>query len=67
MSGRVALLSSGKTEAQDSEKLLDLYRSRVELKKAFSEAKAEKHALDKLVHERDGSVARLDSAGVGAA
>ncbi|MDJ0918151.1 MAG: hypothetical protein QNJ05_10325 [Woeseiaceae bacterium] len=60
MTGRVALLSSGKTDPQDSEKLLNLYRSRVELKKAFSEAKAEKHALNKLVHERDGSVARLE-------
>ncbi|MDJ0760765.1 MAG: hypothetical protein QNJ19_15320 [Woeseiaceae bacterium] len=60
MTGRVALLNSGKTDPQDSEKLLNLYRSRVELKKAFSEAKAEKHALNKLVHERDGSVARLE-------
>ncbi len=60
MTGRVAILSSNKAEAQDSEKLLNLYRSRVELKKAFSEAKAEKHALNKIVHERDGSVARLE-------
>ena len=60
MSGRLAILGSNKAEAPDSDALLNLYWNRAEIKKAYAEAKAEKLALSKQVHERDGSVARLE-------
>lgn len=60
MTGRLAILGSNKPDAPASDAMLELYWNRAQIKKAYAEAKAEKLALSKQVHERDGSVARLE-------
>lgn len=60
VSSRIALFSTDKHDQQDSEKLLDLYKNRAELKKAFADAQDDQYRLKKLVSERDGDIARLE-------
>lgn len=43
----------------ESEKLLELYWNRAELKKRFAELRAERYRLQDLVKQKDGQVARL--------
>jgi len=61
MSSRVALFNSTKDGgSQDSEKLLDLYWNRAELKKAYAEARNEQHRLKKIIDEHRGTAARIE-------
>ena len=43
----------------ESDKLLNLYKNRTELKKEFARLRAEKYELNDRITERDGSIARL--------
>ncbi len=59
MSTRAALLGTTKETAQDSEKLLDLYWNRAELKKAYAEAQNQQHRLQKRIDEQKSVSERL--------
>ncbi len=54
MSTRAALLGTAKDTEQDSDKLLDLYWNRAELKKAYAEAQNQQHRLQKRIDEEKG-------------
>ncbi|MEM8684306.1 MAG: hypothetical protein AAGF72_12795 [Pseudomonadota bacterium] len=54
MSTRAALLGTAKEAEQDSDKLLDLYWNRAELKKAYAEAQNQQHRLQKRIDEEKG-------------
>ena len=45
---------------EDSEKLLQLYWNRAELKKEFADLRSEKFRLQELVKEQEGATARVE-------
>jgi chromosome segregation ATPase len=47
-------------EAQDTDKLVDLFRNRSELKKEFAELRDEKHRLQARIKEHRGSIERVE-------
>lgn len=51
--------SSPEKEEQDSEKLLDLYWNRAELKKEFAELRDEKYRLGERIRHHEGATARV--------
>ena len=59
MSTRAAFLGTAKETEQDSDKLLDLYWNRAELKKAYAEAQKQQHRLQKRIDEEKGVSERL--------
>ncbi len=60
MSSKAAIFSNKQENQPDSEKLLDLYWNRAELKKAYAEAQDEQFRLKKIIDEHKGSAARLE-------
>ncbi|MEM9688756.1 MAG: hypothetical protein AAF917_04685 [Pseudomonadota bacterium] len=54
MSTRAALIGATKEPEQDSDKLLDLYWNRAELKKSYAEAQNQQHRLKKRIDEEKG-------------
>ena len=54
-----AIFGNSEEKAEDSEKLLDLYWNRAELKKAFAELRDEKFALADRVKHHEGATARV--------
>ena len=59
MSSLTAIFGNSEDKAQDSEKLMDLYWNRAELKKEFAALRKEQHWLKDRIKERDGAMARL--------
>jgi len=59
--GLAALFSTSEEEdkAQDSEKLMDLYWNRAELKKAYAEARNEHYRLKDRIKQQQGATARV--------
>ena len=49
-----------RTLQEDSEKLLELYWNRAELKKAFTDLRTEKFRLQALIKEQEGATARFE-------
>jgi hypothetical protein len=54
-----ALFGSSEEKPQDSEKLMDLYWNRAELKKSFADARKEHFRLQDKIKQQEGATARL--------
>ena len=59
MSSLTAILGSSEEKAQDSDKLMDLYWNRAELKKEFAGLRKEQYRLQDKVKQQEGATARL--------
>ena len=59
MGSLAALFGSSEDKPQDSEKLMDLYWNRAELKKAFADARKEHFRLQDKIKQQEGATARL--------
>ncbi len=59
MASLTAIFGNSEEKEQDSDKLLDLYWNRAELKKAFAELRDEKFALADRVKHHEGATARV--------
>ena len=59
LSSLTAIFGSSEEKGQDSDKLMDLYWNRAELKKEFAEMRKEQFRLKDLVKTREGATARL--------
>lgn len=59
MGSLAALFGSSEDKPQDSEKLMDLYWNRAELKKAFADARKEHLRLQDKIKQQEGATARL--------
>ena len=59
MSSLTAIFGNSAEKTQDSDKLMDLYWNRAELKKEFAGMRKEQWRLKDLVKEQEGATARL--------
>ena len=59
MGSLATLFGSSEEKPQDSEKLMDLYWNRAELKKAFADARKEHFRLRDKIKQQEGATARL--------
>lgn len=59
MGGLAALFGNSEEKPQDSEKLMDLYWNRAELKKSFAREKKEQYKLKDQIKRQEGATARL--------
>ena len=59
MAGKQAIFGIANEQADDNEKLVELFRNRAELKKEFAALGKEKYRLQQLVKEQQGSTARV--------
>ena len=59
MGGLAALFGNSEEEPQDSDKLMDLYWNRAELKKSFANQKKEQYKLQDQIKREEGKNARL--------
>ena len=59
MSSLTAIFGSGADKEQDSEKLMELYWNRAELKKDFAEMRKEQHRLQDRIRQQEGRTARV--------
>ena len=59
MGSLATLFGSPEDKGQDSEKLMDLYRNRAELKKSFAEARNEHFRLQDRIEQQKGATARI--------
>jgi hypothetical protein len=59
LGGLAALFGSSEEKPQDSEKLMDLYWNRAELKKSFADARKEHFRLQDKIKQQEGATARL--------
>lgn len=59
MSSLTAIFGSSEEKAQDSDKLMDLYWNRAELKKEFAGMRKEQYRLQDKVKQQEGATARL--------
>ncbi len=59
MGSLAALFGSSEEKEQDSEKLMDLYWNRAELKKAFADARKEHFRLQDKIKQQEGATARI--------
>ena len=59
MSSLTAIFGSSEEKTQDSDKLMDLYWNRAELKKEFANMRKEQYRLRDLVKEQEGRTARI--------
>ena len=59
MGSLAALFGNSEDKPQDSEKLMDLYWNRAELKKSFADARKEHFRLQDKIKQQEGATARL--------
>ena len=59
MSSLTAIFGNSEEKTQDSDKLMDLYWNRAELKKEFADMRKERYRLKDLVKEQEGRTARI--------
>lgn len=59
MASLAALFGSSEDKEQDSEKLMELYWNRAELKKAFADARKEHFRLHDKIKQQEGATARI--------
>ena len=59
MGSLAALFGSSEEKPQDSEKLMDLYWNRAELKKSFADARKEHFRLQDKIKQQEGATARV--------
>ncbi|MDX1403624.1 MAG: hypothetical protein R3192_03760 [Woeseiaceae bacterium] len=59
MGGLAALFGNSEEKPQDSEKLMDLYWNRAELKKSFAKQKQKQYKLQDQIKREEGKTARL--------
>ena len=59
MSSLTAIFGNSEEKTQDSDKLMDLYWNRAELKKEFADMRKEQYRLRDLVKEQEGRTARI--------
>ena len=59
MSSLTAIFGNSEEKTQDSDKLMDLYWNRAELKKEFADMRKEQYRLKELVKEQEGRTARV--------
>ena len=59
MGSLAALFGNSEEKPQDSEKLMDLYWNRAELKKSFADARKEHFRLQDKIKQQEGAAARL--------
>ncbi len=59
MGGLATLFGNSEEKSQDSEKLMDLYWNRAELKKSFANQKKEQYKLQDQIKREEGKAARL--------
>lgn len=59
MSSLAGLFKAAPEEAQDNEKLVDLFRNRAELKKEFATLREEKYGLQDRIKQHEGATARV--------
>lgn len=59
VSSLTAIFGNSEEKSQDSEKLMDLYWNRAELKKEFARMREERFRLQDAVKRQEGATARL--------
>ena len=59
MSSLTAIFGNSGEKTEDSDKLMDLYWNRAELKKAFADMRKEKYRLKERIKEQEGQTARI--------
>jgi hypothetical protein len=59
VAGLTTIFKNDPEESQDTDKLVDLFKNRVELKKAFAALRDEKYRLQDRVKEHQGSIERV--------
>jgi hypothetical protein len=59
LGGLAALFGNSEEKPQDSEKLMDLYWNRAELKKSFANARKEHYRLQDQIKKQEGATARI--------
>ena len=59
MSSLTAIFGNSEDKTQDSDKLMDLYWNRAELKKEFADMRKEQYRLKDLIKEQEGRAARI--------
>lgn len=59
MGSLAALFGNSEEKPQESEKLMDLYWNRAELKKSFADARKEQYRLKDKIKQQEGATARL--------
>jgi predicted nucleic acid-binding Zn-ribbon protein len=59
VAGLTTIFKNDPEESQDTDKLVDLFKNRVELKKAFAALRNEKYRLQDRVKEHQGSIERV--------
>lgn len=59
MGGLAALFGNSEEKSQDSDKLMDLYWNRAELKKSFAKQRKEQYRLKDQIKRQEGAAARL--------
>ena len=59
MSSLTAIFGNSEEKSQDSDKLMDLYWNRAELKKEVAEMRKEQYRLNDRIKDQEGATARL--------
>ena len=59
MSSLTAIFGNSEEKTEDSDKLMELYWNRAELKKEFADLRKEKYRMQELVKEQEGRTARV--------
>ena len=60
MPGLTEIFKSDEEPTRDTDKLVDLFRNRSELKKEFAALRAEKYSLEDRVKEQRGAIERVE-------